>query len=41
MLWEAVTAVDWPTLRGLERYFALFAAVGTDRFVKLARAILK
>ena len=41
VLREAVAAIDGSTLRGLERNFALFAAVGTDCLVELAGAVLK
>ena len=41
VLREAVAAIDGSTLRGLERNFALFAAVGTDCLVELAGTVVK
>jgi len=41
VLREAIAAVNRPALRGLERNFALFAAVRTDCLVELAGAVLE
>jgi len=40
VLREAVAAVDRPALSRLERNFALFTAVGTDRLVELAGTVV-